>query len=183
MTNADVVVVGGGPVGAVTAARLAAGGAPVLLVGAGCPLSPVPGTHLRNLTFCRSDPGLFRELATSLLRPLTNAPISKGLPAYRSISVAGGMGAVWNCIVPRFNEEREQWNELPKDTWPRIYAAAEELLGANASFGTGSARQRAIIEALVNRYGSMSSVPAPIAAHAAPSGLFQWTAPAEILDA
>jgi len=164
------------------ARRLACAGANVLLVDAGCAVSAVVGTHLRNLPACRTDPGLYRALARSLLRPLSSAGSARGLPGLRITPVAGGMGALWNCVVPRFHAQRERWSAVPASEWQSLYVEAEQLLGADPQFGAGSTRQQAMLDALADRFGAAAAAPAPIAAHSAAPGGPKWTGAAEVLD-
>ena len=61
MIEADVIIVGSGPIGAVSATSLAKRGKNVLLLDAGDAVSVPPGAHLRNQQQYQENPDRFFE--------------------------------------------------------------------------------------------------------------------------
>jgi choline dehydrogenase-like flavoprotein len=94
------------------------------------------------------------------------------------------MGALWNCIVPRFEPTLERWPGIPAADWDDLYARAERLLAASRESAAASRHQAALLRALAGRPGRQAQE-APVAASplegAGPSAPPRWTGPAEIL--
>ncbi|WP_020629276.1 FAD-dependent oxidoreductase [Amycolatopsis alba] len=167
MTDADVAIVGFGIIGAVLARCLADRGAAVVVLDAGSPMTSRAGSHLRNLPISPADPGYLNDLVSVHLRRATvgSAPTS-AMAAARTTNLLGGMGVLWNCVVPRLVTQ-ERWPGIADGEWDRLHRRAEDLLRVAPS-PTGQ-RQSSVISALGG------AEPAPIAF----DGL-QWTGPAEI---
>ena len=205
---ADVVVVGAGLVGAVAARALAEGGARVLVVDAGAPLSHPPAGHLRNLAACRHDRSFYSDLLRAHLRPASlppprgsllgpdvpPMPEGRGLnaaqrgrvnmPGARLTNALGGMGILWNCVAPRLHPELERWPGVPPAEWDALHERAEAMLAVGTGATAGSRRQEALIAALGARYpaGAAAPRPAPVAARRTGGGAVRWTGPAELLS-
>jgi pyranose oxidase len=209
-SGADVVIVGTGPVAAVLARILLNAGVHVLMLEAGRQMSTPPGAHLRNAFACQIDPSFFNETVKAHLRPASMSTASGGssedsaasagsanrsgskrgprttLPAARVTNLVGGMGALWNCVALRMDEELKHWPGISSPEWDSLYAAAEDLLGVSPSIFASSPRQTAVLNLLSERYREPSRPfprPAAIAARRRSDNpeLIRWTGPAEIL--
>lgn len=196
----DVIIAGLGLTGSLVARWLADAGMRVIVVESGSPISTKPGTHLRNLAWCRVDPAFYHDLVRSQLRPVSLAPAREirigdgvripqsaavnpdqraelNLPAARETRIFGGMGTLWNCIAPRLRPELEHWPLVAEAEWDRLYGLAEYALHVSHYPAGYSRRQDFLLDALT-RYRAR---PAPIAGRLSPDRPAVWTGPAEIL--
>ena len=120
--DADVLIVGSGPLGIVAARRLAEAGLRVTVVEAGPAITDPPGSHLRNQRQFRRDPDSFFGAVGRHLNP-----VAGDLPGAAWSSLAGGQGILWtnNCTrAPDF----QRWDAMSAEAWSRVYREAEHLL-------------------------------------------------------
>lgn len=172
----DVMIAGLGLTGSLVARWLADAGLRVIVAESGTPISTKPGTHLRNLAWCRADPAFYHDLVRSQLRPISRPALK--MPAARQTHIFGGMGTLWNCIAPRLAPDLEHWPLVAQAEWDRLYRLAEEALQVSHYPAGYSRRQDFLLDALA-RYPAAR--PAPIAGRLAGDRPVVWTGPAEIL--
>lgn len=194
------MIAGLGLTGSLVARWLADAGMRVIVAESGSPIGTKPGTHLRNLAWCRVDPAFYHDLVRSQLRPVSLAPAREirvgdgvripqsaavnpdqraelNMPAARQTRIFGGMGTLWNCIAPRLRPEFEHWPLVAQAEWDRLYGLAEEALHVSCYPAGYSRRQDFLLDALT-RYLAR---PAPIAGRLSGDRPPVWTGPAEIL--
>jgi choline dehydrogenase-like flavoprotein len=158
----DALIVGTGPVGAVYARCLVAGGLDVLMIDAGPQESARPGEHLRNQPLLQADPALFHEAVCSRLEslglgaeavaagPEHAAAARRGMPRAAACRTVGGMGTLWSSIAMRLHPDLERWDALPPAEWEAAYGCAERLLGVSRDLSARSLRQRALLARLAD---------------------------------
>lgn len=201
----DVAVVGAGLAGAAVAAELSRAGAEVVLVDAGWSAADAPATHLRNAPPCARDRGLYYDLLHALLRPVSlprpqrsllgqDVPVAaaahgvnpdqapgRNMAGARTTTGAGGMGALWTCVAPRFHPD-ERWDGIEAAEWDALYERAERVLAVGTDVHAGSARQQRMVGALrAATPASSGAVGAPVAARRGAGGQITWTGPREVL--
>lgn len=120
--DADVLVVGSGPLGTAAARRLAEGGLRVTVVEAGSAITEPPGSHFRNQARFRQDPDSFFAAIGQYL-----TPIAGDLPGAADSSLVGGQGILWTNNCPRASGF-ERWDAMTPEEWELAYAAAEDIL-------------------------------------------------------
>src|ERR1700758_1113967 len=101
MIEADVIIVGSGPIGAVSATSLAKRGKNVLLLDAGDAVSVPPGAHLRNQQQYQENPDRFFEEIGRWCRFFDPEAPSTGLPGANKTEAVGGQGLIWTNNCPR----------------------------------------------------------------------------------
>lgn len=141
--DADVLIVGSGPIGTVAACRLAANGlrADILEEGSGS------GEHVRNQDRFHREPDTFLAAALAGCEfPCQSAGSESGLPGVAVSRVVGGQGTLWTNNCPR-PPEHELWSGIALTDWRAALAAAESLLGV-ADLFPASQRNRSITAAL-----------------------------------
>jgi choline dehydrogenase-like flavoprotein len=101
MIEADLIIVGSGPIGAVSATSLAKRGKNVLLLDAGDAVSVPPGAHLRNQQQYQENPDRFFEEIGRWCRFFDPEAPSTGLPGANKTEAVGGQGLIWTNNCPR----------------------------------------------------------------------------------
>lgn len=172
----DVMIAGLGLTGSLVARWLADAGLRVIVAESGTPISASPGTHLRNLAWCRADPAFYHDLVRSQLRPVSQRA-ELNMPAACQTHIFGGMGTLWNCIAPRLAPDLEHWPVVDRAEWDRLYRLAEEALHVSRYPAGYSKRQDFLLDALAG----YPARPAPIAGRLSDDRPPVWTGPAEIL--
>jgi choline dehydrogenase-like flavoprotein len=163
--EADVLVVGSGPVGATFARTLAEGGRRVLMVDAGPQLSRRPGEHLKNAFAYQHDHERFGALVRGHLHPLSGPatePPAAGalisLDAGVATYAVGGMATHWTGVTPRHHPVVERSGVFPAAEWDALYRDAEALLNTCTNLTADAVSHQAVLGALTAEYPEL---PAP----------------------
>jgi len=181
--NADVLIVGSGPLGATFARILALGGRQVCMIESGAQHSRLPGEHLKNAFVYQRDLDRFTPIVQGLLNPVS-IPYTPGSPtvldpvsfrpasgsvrsghnpkqqADRNLPGAavsygvGGMFTHWTNNTPRQHPTLERPDFFSDDQWKALYGIAEKLLNTRLDVFDQSRRHAAVINALRCHYGS-----------------------------
>ena len=88
--DADVLVVGSGPLGAAVARRLAEHGRSVLILEQGPAITDPPGSHVRNAPRFQTDPDAYLKIATEHLAYFDSAAPRDCMPGAAVTNVRGG---------------------------------------------------------------------------------------------
>ncbi|WP_055405121.1 MULTISPECIES: GMC oxidoreductase [unclassified Mycobacterium] len=178
--EADVLVVGSGPIGATFARTLVEAGRKVIVIDAGAQHSARPGEHLKNAFVYQRDLDRFTPIVQGLLNPVSVAPVGArrtvidplSFRAGRSIRSAhnprqdpdknleaaavsygvGGMFTHWTNNTPRQHPTMERLDFIDDAEWDVLYGSAEALLNTNSDVFDGSVRHAAVIDALSKHY-------------------------------
>ncbi|MBM4267335.1 MAG: hypothetical protein FJ144_12120 [Deltaproteobacteria bacterium] len=182
---ADAIVVGSGPVGVVTARRLAESGRRVLVLEQGVAISDPPGSHLRNAEPLQREPDAFFASADPHFDYFDRAAAPAGLPGACTTAAVGGQGVLWTNNCPRAVRGLERPDLLADEEWGRCYGVAEAYLGVHADAFAGSVRQRRIAERLaaVLAPHGRSVIPQAFAGRVLGAGRIHYGAPADVLAA
>lgn len=163
--EADVLIVGTGPIGATFARSLVAAGREVVMIDAGPQLGARPGEHLKNAFAYQRDPDRFAGIIRGLLHPVSVAPGSpghnprqdpaSGMPGAAVSFGVGGMFTHWTGQTPRQHPRLERGSFIDAGEWDLLYDRAEALVGTRTDLFDTSVRHRAIIRVLGARYGRL----------------------------
>ena len=183
MAAADVVIVGAGLLGAVTARRLADAGAQVLVVEGGRPVSDPPGSHVRNSSPFRDDPDGYFPAIDAYFDYLDPDVGADRLPGAFTTAVDGGMGIVWTNNCPRAVSGVDRPSTVPDPEWDECYLAAERYLGVTTDEFEDSQRQRRIARRLTAPMEDAGRTVRrlPLAGHRTAEGGIHYVGPADVL--
>jgi pyranose oxidase len=163
--EADVLVVGSGPVGATFARTLVEGGRRVLMVDAGPQLSRRPGEHLKNAFAYQHDHERFGALVRGHLHPLSSAAVAPAasdslisLDAGVATYAVGGMATHWTGVTPRHHPAAERSDVFPAAEWDTLYRDAEALLNTHTDLTADAVSHQVVLDALAAEYPEL---PAP----------------------
>ncbi|MEB3189173.1 MAG: pyranose oxidase [Snowella sp.] len=156
--EADILIIGSGPVGCTFARQLIEAGLKVLMVDSGAQLSKRPGEHLKNSFLYQRNVDLFASVIRGNIRPLSipvdarpnltwdpasfqpNKPFVRSgqnpdqqeaynLPGAAATHAIGGMATHWTCATPRQHPQIERWNVI--QDWDDLYDLAEEYVNTH----------------------------------------------------
>lgn len=159
--QADVLVVGSGPVGCTFARKLVEAGRSVLMVDAGPKLSGRPGEHLKNAFIYQRSIDRFASLIRGHLHPLsvspTNQPVASldlliRLDAAIATYAVGGMATHWTGVTPRHHPVVERADCIPAAEWDELYREAEGLLNTHTDVFADSICHQIVQDALAAEY-------------------------------
>ncbi len=179
--DADVVVVGSGPLGAATARRLAEHGRSVLILEQGPAITDPPGSHVRNAPQFRDDPDAYLKIATEHLAYFDSTAPRDAVPGAAVTNVRGGQGVIWTNLCPRGDAP---WDALSAEQWDTYYGIAESYLGVQQDWFEASIRQqriRAKLEPHLSNEGRRIAT-LPVAAQPDGNDGLHFTAPSDILS-
>ena len=137
--EADVLIVGSGPLGTTVARRLAEQGRTVRILEQGPAISDPPGSHVRNVARFRTDPDAYLKVATAYLEHFDSAAPRYHLPGASVTRARGGQGVIWTNLCPRGDAP---WEALTAAQWDEYYGIAETYLGVQAEEFESSVRQQ-----------------------------------------
>jgi choline dehydrogenase-like flavoprotein len=181
----DVIVTGSGPLGAVVARRCREGGASVLLIEEGGPISEPAGTHVRNASRFTDNPDSYLPAIAPFLSYFNNSVGDSGLPGACVTSAYGGQGVLWTNNCPRPTPGLELDDQLSANHWSYLLDVAESYLGVTSNQFDTSVRQRKITECLSALLADTgrSILPQAIAGHVAgpAHSRIHWNATVDIL--
>ncbi|KXH61283.1 hypothetical protein CSAL01_06598 [Colletotrichum salicis] len=180
LEEADVLVVGSGPIGAVFSRTLVENGRKVLMIDVGNQETKRIGDHKKNSVAVQRDISLFTNTVKgelSLLSVPTNVadpyvePISWGsstpfikngqnpnqkavdnLPAAAATRLVGGMGGHWTCCTPREHKDIERSDLFSDSKWNDLYTRAEKLFWTDRTLFDKSIRGGLIKSVLTAAY-------------------------------
>jgi choline dehydrogenase-like flavoprotein len=178
--EADVLIVGSGPLGTTVARRLAEQGRTVLMLEQGPAISDPPGSHVRNAPRFRTDPDAYLKVATAHLEHFDSAAPRDQLPGASVTRARGGQGVIWTNLCPRGDAP---WDALTAAQWDEYYGIAETYLGVQADAFESSVRQQRI-RASVERHLAATGrriLALPVAARFDATDHLHFTAPYDIL--
>lgn len=178
--DADVVVVGSGPLGAAAARRLAEHGRSILILEQGPAITDPPGSHVRNAPRFQTDPDAYLKIATENLAYFNSAAPRDRMPGAAVTNVRGGQGVIWTNLCPRGDAP---WDALTAEEWDTYYGAAETYLGVQHKWFETSIRQQRIqakLRPLLAAEGRSIGV-LPVAAQPDANDYLHFAAPHDIL--
>lgn len=177
--DADLLIVGSGPLGISAAQRLAEAGLRVTVVEAGSAITDPPGSHFRNQARFRQDPDSFFAAIGRYL-----APVAGDLPGAADSSLVGGQGILWTNNCPRASGY-ERWDAMTADEWEQAYAAAEDVLKVVPDPTGASRTGRAIRDRLqgVLAPEGRAIQGLPLSGRALPEGETYFNGPSDVLAA
>jgi C-glycoside oxidase len=178
--DADVLVVGSGPLGASAARRLAERGKSVLLLEQGPAITDPPGSHVRNAQRFQTDPDAYLTIATENLAFFDSTAPRENMPGAAVTNVRGGQGVIWTNLCPRGDAP---WDALTGAQWDKYYGIAESYLGVQHEWFDSSVRQQRISDKLSPHLAAAGRRIAalPVAAQPDASDYLHFTAPDDIL--
>ena len=181
-SDADVVIVGSGPLGTAAARRLAEHGLNVLIVEQGPAISDPPGSHTRNAARFHTVPDAYLEVATAHLNFFDDTVPRDNLPGAAVTPARGGQGVIWTNLCPRGDA---LWDALTPEEWAPYYSHAETYLDVHAAPFDESTRQQRVKDKLGAALASdgRSVETLPVAATFDGDGYLHFTAPYDILAA
>lgn len=179
--DADVLVVGSGPLGAAVARRLAEHGRSVLILEQGPAITDPPGSHVRNAPRFQTDPDAYLKIATEHLAYFDSAAPRDCMPGAAVTNVRGGQGTIWTNLCPRGDAP---WDALTAAEWDMYYGVAEKYLGVQHEWFETSIRQQRIRTKLSPHLSAegRSIATLPVAAQPAADGYLHFAAPYDILN-
>jgi choline dehydrogenase-like flavoprotein len=145
--ESPVVVVGSGPIGAVTARRIAEAGRAVIVLESGPAISDPPGSHVRNQARLQQEPDSYLATISSEFTYFDESAPPRGLPGACVTAAVGGQGVLWTNNCPRPTEP-ERGGLLSAAEWERYLGVAEGYLGVTDDTFAGSVRQQRILDRL-----------------------------------
>ncbi|KUI55651.1 Pyranose 2-oxidase [Cytospora mali] len=159
--DADVLIVGSGPIGATFARRLVDARKNVLMIDIG------------------DQPW---EMGCTQNGQNPNQKVFDNLPAAAASRVVGGMGCHWTCCTPR-QHELERSNLFTEEQWATYYSIAEDLFRTNSTSFDDSIRQQLVKRNLEIAYPGREIRSMPLACkRSTPNNDFvEWTCSATIL--
>ena len=178
--DADVLVVGSGPLGAATARRLAEHGRSILILEQGPAITDPPGSHVRNAPHFQADPDAYLKIATENLAFFDSAAPRDRMPGAAVTNVRGGQGIIWTNLCPRGDAP---WDALTAAQWDKYYGIAEKYLGVQHEWFETSIRQQRIRARLNPVLSAQARTIAtlPVAAQPDVDDNLRFTAPHDIL--
>jgi choline dehydrogenase-like flavoprotein len=178
--DADVLVIGSGPLGSTVARRLAEHGRSVLILEQGFPITEPPASHVRNAARFRTDPDAYLEVATEHLAYFDSAAPRDSMPGAAVTNVRGGQGTIWTNLCPRGDAP---WDALTAAQWDMYYGIAETYLGVQHEWFEASVRQQRILAKLGPHFASegRNIAALPVAAQPDANGYLHFGAPYDIL--
>jgi C-glycoside oxidase len=179
MIEADVIIVGSGPIGAVSATSLAKRGKNVLLLDA---VSVPPGAHLRNQQQYQENPDRFFEEIGRWCRFFDPEAPSTGLPGANKTEAVGGQGLIWTNNCPRPTPYLGKLDFLDRNTWEQRLAEAERLLRVQTDLFDDSIRQARVESYLNAQIPERQVTKLPLAAERSQNGTLRFTATKDILQ-
>jgi choline dehydrogenase-like flavoprotein len=182
MIEADVIIVGSGPIGAVSATSLAKRGKNVLLLDAGDAVSVPPGAHLRNQQQYQENPDRFFEEIGRWCRFFDPEAPSTGLPGANKTEAVGGQGLIWTNNCPRPTPYLDKLDFLDRNTWEQRLAEAERLLRVQTDLFDDSIRQARVESYLNAQIPERQVTKLPLAAGCSQNGTLRFTATKDILQ-
>lgn len=162
--QADVLIVGSGPVGCTFARKLVEAGRSVLMVDAGPKLSGRPGEHLKNSFIYQRNIDRFAALIRGHLHPLSvpswNRSVAArdlliSLDAGLAIYAVGGMATHWTGVTPRHHPTVERAECIPATEWDELYCEAERLLNTHNDVFADSICHQVVQDALAAEYAEL----------------------------
>lgn len=161
--EADVLVVGSGPVGAAFARTLVDGGRRVMMVDTGPQLSSRPGEHLKNHFAYQHSHERFGSLIRGHLHPLSRPAravdppdqlidLDAGVATY----AVGGMATHWTGVTPRHHPTVERSDAIPAAEWDTLYDEAEALLNTRTDLTGDAISHQIVLDALDAEYAELS---------------------------
>lgn len=178
MRDANVLIVGSGPLGVAAACRLAARGLRIAIVEAGSAITDPPGSHFRNQARFHQDPDSFFAGIAPYLTPLAG-----DLPGAADTALVGGQGILWTNNCPRASAF-ERWDAMTDAGWDQAYAAAEDALrilpDPAANSRTGRAIRYRLQDALASERRAILGL--PLCGTTEPGGDIHFTGPWDILE-
>lgn len=180
----DCIIVGSGPLGALSARRLAARGLNVLILEAGCSLSTPPGSHLRNQKQYQENPDDFFHEVNNRCEYFDNKVPDSGLPGANITTALGGQGILWTNNCPRPTPYFSDWPVFNEATWESHLREAEKILSIHTDLFDKSIRQQKIMQHFQQSFrGKKRSIEKlPIAAEMLSQGDIEYTATYKILS-
>jgi C-glycoside oxidase len=178
--DADVLVVGSGPLGAAIARRLAEHGRSVLLLEQGPAITDPPGSHVRNAPRFQTDPDAYLKIATENLAYFDSTAPRDRMPGAAVTNVRGGQGVIWTNLCPRGDAP---WDALTAAQSDMYYGVAEKYLGVQHEWFETSIRQQQIRAKLAPALAAEGRKIAtlPVAARPDANDYLHFTAPHDIL--
>ena len=178
--DADVLVVGSGPLGTAAARRLAEHGRSVLILEQGPAITDPPASHVRNAPCFQTDPDAYLKIATEHLAYFDSTATRDGLPGAAVTNARGGQGIIWTNLCPRGDA---LWDALSVAQWDEYYGIAETYLGVQHEWFDASLRQQRIRAKLGPHLAAEGRRVAalPVAARPDDNDRLYFTAPHDIL--
>ncbi len=183
MNNADVFIIGSGPVGIAAACRLAGQGLRVSVLDGGAAITEPPASHFRNQPRFEQDPDSFFAAVDPYLDPVSTAA-NPDLPGAADSALFGGQGVIWTNNCPRA-ALHERWAALSAAVWDRYYAEAESLLGVIDAPSADSRTRHALLNQMQDRLSAEGRMlrDLPFAGQILADNAFYFHAPWDMLQA
>ncbi|KAK1622117.1 hypothetical protein BDP81DRAFT_335252 [Colletotrichum phormii] len=156
LEEADVLVVGSGPIGAVFSRTLVENGRKVLMIDVGNQETKRIGDHKKNSVAVQRDISLFTKYVS--LTPFIkngqnpNQKAVDNLPAAAATRLVGGMGGHWTCCTPREHKDIERSDLFSDSEWNDLYTRAEKLFWTDRTLFDKSIRGGLVKSVLTAAY-------------------------------
>lgn len=183
-TQADVVIVGSGPIGVSCAICFARKGLSVAVLEQGEAITEPPGSHLRNKPGFQQDPDAFFGAVDPFLQPIMALDQDAVLPGIADTAAIGGQGVLWTNNCPRASVF-ERFDALSDAQWNDYYSEAETALQVTIDAATGSRVGANIKERLLPglREEGRTLQSLPFSGHRAGGGGLHFAGTADLLTA
>ncbi|KAL2884122.1 hypothetical protein SGCOL_000059 [Colletotrichum sp. CLE4] len=152
LEEADVLVVGSGPIGAVFSRTLIEKGRKVLMIDVGNQETKRIGDHKKNSVAVQRDISLFTKTPFIKNGQNPNQKAVDNLPAAAATRLVGGMGGHWTCCTPREHKDIERSDLFSDDKWDDLYNRAEKLFWTDRTLFDKSIRGGLVKSVLTAAY-------------------------------